>query len=41
MLEVPLAWGQPFLDVRSSVGLGTTFSILIPVENKDSVYSKN
>lgn len=28
------------IDVRSSVGLGTTFSILIPVENKDSVDSK-
>jgi len=25
------------IDVRSSVGLGTTFSIRIPVENKDSV----
>ena len=28
------------IDVRSSVGLGTTFSIRIPVANKDSVDSK-
>jgi two-component system NtrC family sensor kinase len=28
------------IDVRSSVGLGTTFSIRIPVENKDSEDSK-